>query len=204
MSQLVIDLGAIDQLTARECVKAVCGCIFFHRLFGQVVPRETEVLDVTVPAADDPDLDALLDARAAAYIAAVRDASGLRSRSTFDRDRSHTNTVGGVDAAARATQPTLCIEFFEKRKNKGWFSRAEEAVCWESWHVTCTLSQPTGTARADADRTRAVASTRAALTKALWRVVQLVNRRNDEYIPSIPYGEGNPFPYQIAVLRGTT
>ena len=176
-------------MTARDCIKAVCQCVFFHRLFGQVVPREWEVLDTTVSCADDPDIDALIEGKAASFITALREYNEARSRGL-----ATPHARGGAVVA----QPAVCIEFFEKRKNKSWFSRAEEAVCWESWLVTCTFTPP---ARTDGDRRRAVDGTRTALSKALWCVVELMNRRNDEYIPSIPYGEGNPFPYQISITR---
>ncbi|BFZ57305.1 hypothetical protein PYCC9005_004356 [Savitreella phatthalungensis] len=182
---LTIDIGSIDGEYAREIGKAVLHSILFHRLFGQVSARTIEVVEVTVSCADDAKLESLIDAKADAF------AQQLLATAS---------ALSAADAVSVPSTPTIVIDFFQMRKNKGvWpFTRAEEPVCWESWRVRARLLPP---ARSEGERDQAKEATRRALDTALWNITDTANRRNDEYLPAIPYGQDNPFPYQIAVSR---
>ncbi|ORY86887.1 hypothetical protein BCR37DRAFT_376167 [Protomyces lactucae-debilis] len=181
-------IHACDLLQAQDAVRALLHTILFHRLFGQVVPKQLDILDVPVPAVDDPHVEALVDERAAAYVKALR-AAHTQATSAASHSNSH---------VARGSMPVLAIEFYEKRTRKGWFlGRAEEQVCWDSWQIAIdSLTSPSRPG--DAQR-RALAQT---IEQCMMQVIQTVNERNDAYIPPIPYNEGNnanPFPYVIEV-----
>lgn len=95
----------------------------------------------------------------------------------------------------KSTDPKrLIIEFYEKKTRKNWWMKTEEEICWESWTVQFELVPPS---RTESERRQNLKGLEKSLEGAIMRVLQLVNDRNEGYIPMIPYGEGNPFPYQI-------
>jgi autophagy-related protein 101 len=36
----------------------------------------------------------------------------------------------------------VSVQFFEKKRRKAWFTKAEEEVCWEQWTLDVTLATP--------------------------------------------------------------
>lgn len=170
-----LTVDGCEAVHAKDVVKALLHVILFHRLFGQIVPRTHELLDLTIPSVDDSAVESLIDERAAAYVKTLR-------------------VSGSPPALTGAQTPSIVVEFYEKKMRKLWFSRAEEEVCWESWsiHVN-TISPP----RTESERKQNSKALRVQLEAAIMKILRLVNARNDEYIPPIPYSEGNPFPYQI-------
>jgi 3-methyladenine DNA glycosylase AlkD len=36
----------------------------------------------------------------------------------------------------------MAVQFFEKKRQKAWFTKAEEEVCWEQWTLDVTLATP--------------------------------------------------------------
>lgn len=36
----------------------------------------------------------------------------------------------------------MAVQFFERRRQKAWFTKAEEEVCWEQWTLDVTLATP--------------------------------------------------------------
>ena len=95
--------------------------IFFHRFFPSIRPRTWDLLDLTLPVVDDVELETLIDQRTAALIRQIDTTSNLRS-----------NSVRGQ----------IAVQFFEKRRRKAWFSKAEDEVCWEQWTLDVTLATP--------------------------------------------------------------
>jgi hypothetical protein len=175
----VLQIDACDLLYAQDAVRALLHTVLFNRLFGQVVPKQHEILDITVAAVDDPRLEALVDERAATYVQALRTAQA---------------------AGATRKMPVLAIDFYEKRTRKGWFlGRAEEQVCWESWQIAigALTSTRSSDAQSQGQHRRRLEE---AVQACMMQVIRTVNDRNDAYIPPIPYNEGNtPFPYVIEV-----
>ncbi|KAK7202548.1 autophagy-related protein [Myxozyma melibiosi] len=78
---------ALDRLLVRDVLKAIISTIFFHRLFASVKPsaQPQEVLDVTYPAVEDAELDALIAEKVAKLVASL--------------DANHNQDGGGGSAA---------------------------------------------------------------------------------------------------------
>lgn len=105
-----------SQLTLR---KAILHTIFFHRYFTSISPLTRDLLDLTLPAIDDVDLETLIEQRTIALVRAI--------------DSTHQQRGRGQ----------LVVQFFEKKRKKAYFfGRAEEDVCWEQWTLDVTLAQP--------------------------------------------------------------
>ena len=95
--------------------------IFFHRFFPSIRPRTWDLLDLTLPVVDDVELETLIDQRTTALIRQIDTTSNL-----------HSNSVRGQ----------MAVQFFERRRRKAWFSKAEDEVCWEQWTLDVTLATP--------------------------------------------------------------
>lgn len=174
---LALEVKGCELTYAKEVAKAILHTILFHRCFGQIVPRTQEILDLTLSQVDDEALEAIVDERASDFARALRTSSSV------------SNTTPGQDKA-------LVIQFYEKKVRKAWFSRAEEEVCWESWTLTLVLIPPS---RNEIEKKENLSALGRELNAAVIQILTIVNERNDEYVPPIPYGDGNPFPYQISI-----
>jgi hypothetical protein len=98
---------------------AILHTIFFHRYFTSISPLTRDLLDLTLPAIDDVDLETLIEQRTIALVRAI--------------DSTHQQRGRGQ----------LVVQFFEKKRKKAYFfGRAEEDVCWEQWTLDVTLAQP--------------------------------------------------------------
>lgn len=100
-------------------VAAILHTIFFHRYFTSISPLTRDLLDLTLPAIDDVDLETLIDQRTIALVRAIDGAHQQRGRGQ------------------------LVVQFFEKKRRKTYFfGKADEDVCWEQWTLDVTLAQP--------------------------------------------------------------
>ncbi|KAF2866508.1 autophagy-related protein [Massariosphaeria phaeospora] len=105
-----------DLACVKDVVKAILHTIFFHRYFSSISPLTRDLLDLTLPAIDDVDLETLIDQRTVALVRAI---DGTRGRGQ------------------------LVVQFFEKRRRKTYFfAKADEDVCWEQWTLDVTLATP--------------------------------------------------------------
>ena len=79
-----------------------------------------DLLDLTLPAIDDVDLETLIEQKTFALVRAI--------------DRTHQPRGRGQ----------IVVQFFEKKRKKTsyFFSKADEDVCWEQWTLDVTLAQP--------------------------------------------------------------
>jgi hypothetical protein len=98
------------------------------------------------------------------------------------------------------TSPTahIQLQFLERRRRRGWFSaKPDEELPWETWvvHVAVTA------ARSEPEAFRNRRAMAAALERACWSVVEVVNRER-AHIPPITSNESNPFPYHVVVGKG--
>lgn len=97
--------------------------IFFHRTFPAVRPIDRDLLDISLPAVDDVDLETLIDQRATTL---VRQLDDLAQQPQGGSGRGQ-----------------LAVQFFEKRRKKTYFfGKADEEVCWEQWTLDVTLAKP--------------------------------------------------------------
>ncbi|CAO3660397.1 unnamed protein product [Umbelopsis ramanniana] len=94
-------------------------------------------------------------------------------------------------------QGKIAVLFYEKRlKNNWWqFSKSEELICWEQWAITITVLEP----QSEQEKQKIKKSTERQLNQNLMKILNIINEHK-EHIPSITTTEGNPFPYQIAIL----
>lgn len=98
---------------------AILHTIFFHRYFTSISPLTRDLLDLTLPAIDDVDLETLIDQRTMALVRAI--------------DGTHQQRGRGQ----------LVVQFFEKKRRKTYFfGKADEDVCWEQWTLDVTLATP--------------------------------------------------------------
>ncbi|KAK8199606.1 autophagy-related protein [Phyllosticta capitalensis] len=168
-----------DPTCVKDIVKAILHTIFFHRYFTPVTPLHRDLLDLTLPAIDDVDLETLIDQRATALVRALETGIGHQQRG----------------------RGQLAIQFFEKRRRKSYFpfgtlgkARGDEEVCWEMWMLDVTLATP----RTETDVIKVRRAMEKSLQKTAFKIVSIVNRDKD-HIPPITTTDTNPFPYAILV-----
>jgi autophagy-related protein 101 len=204
-----LELFADPQL-AKEVIKAVLHTIFFHRYFTPVVPLSRDLLDLTLPAIDDVDLETLIEQRADSLVQELGSGgAGGPSRMGVEGRPGGARAGNGGGVAGRGQ---LVCQFFEKRRRKAYFGFGkDEEVCWEQWTLDVTLGSPrteTGKSRIftrgqdGADAQSEVIKVRRAMETSLQRttmkIVDIVNR-DKGHIPPITTTEQNPFPYHILV-----
>ncbi|KAI0088939.1 DUF1649-domain-containing protein [Irpex rosettiformis] len=170
---ITIDL-VLDRRNTRDVLTAVLHSILFHRLFGTVKPKTFEVLDVTMPGVDDPEIKQLVDSRVDAFWKAME---------------------GGIHKRGQ-----IIVTFSEKRPRKTWFISAEEEVPWEQWTINAEIRQPV----TDKDRHAFDAELASALTKSLQTMLtHTSSERGRSVVPLITNAQSiSPFPYKIVVKVG--
>ncbi|WEW56625.1 hypothetical protein PRK78_002073 [Emydomyces testavorans] len=198
-----------DPASVKDVLKGILNTIFFHRYFPCVRPDTFDVLDLTLPAIDDVELETLIDSRINTLV------------------RQHlSSTSNSPNGGVRGR---IAVQFFEKKRRKGglWFGglagKNEEEVCWEIWTVNVTIATPrTDSGSCDVGKTTALptpmtcffyiqvcltgvidrAKVRKAmekmLQKAAFKILAIVNQGKD-HIPPITTSDANPFPYQIVL-----
>ncbi|KAF2715318.1 DUF1649-domain-containing protein [Pleomassaria siparia CBS 279.74] len=160
-----------DPACVKDVVKAILHTIFFHRYFTSISPLTRDLLDLTLPAIDDVDLETLIDQRTIALVRAIESTHQQRGRGQ------------------------LVVQFFEKRRRKTYFfGKADEEVCWEMWTLDVTLATP----RTETDVLKVRRAMEKSLQKAAMKIVNIVNRDKD-HIPPITTTDQNPFPYTVIV-----
>ncbi|RDW89346.1 hypothetical protein BP6252_01378 [Coleophoma cylindrospora] len=172
--EYIIEVFA-DPTSVKDVVRGILHTIFFHRFFPSIRPKTRDVLDLTLPVVEDVELETLIDQRTAALVRQLDTSSDMGARNTG---------VRGL----------MAVQFFEKKRRKAWFTKAEEEVCWEQWTLDVTLATP----RTESERAKVRNAMEAMLLKAAMKIVSTVNREKD-LIPPITTSESNPFPYQITV-----
>ncbi|KAF2200854.1 DUF1649-domain-containing protein [Delitschia confertaspora ATCC 74209] len=160
-----------DPACMKDVVKAILHTIFFHRYFSSISPLTRDLLDLTLPAIDDVDLETLIDQRTNQLIRAIESTHQQRGRGQ------------------------LAVQFMEKKRKKGYFfGKQEDEVCWERWILDVTCATP----RTETDVIKVRRAMEKSLQKAALKIVTIVNRDKD-HIPPITTTNENPFPYHIIV-----
>ncbi|RPB05740.1 DUF1649-domain-containing protein [Choiromyces venosus 120613-1] len=165
-----------DRSLVKDIVKGVISTIFFHRFFPTVRPKTRDLLDLTLPAVDDPELEELIDQRTNILIKSIEASAGVGTK------------------PQRGQVAVYTVEFYERRPKKNWFSKAEEKVCWEQWVLSVTVVS----ARTDAERMKLRTSMETQLQAAVLNIITTASMKKD-HIPPITTNEANPFPYSIIV-----
>lgn len=171
-----LDLYA-DQSLGKDIVKGILSTIFFHRIFPPIKPTTRDLLDLTLPYVDDPELLSQIDEKASALIRSIEN-------------------MGSSSSSGQ-----IAVQFFERRtpapakRINIWFaSKAEQEVCWEQWMINVTLVNP----RTDTERARIRRIMETNLQKAVMQIISNTTYHRD-HIPPIITNDKNPFPYHIIV-----
>jgi len=169
-----------DPACVKDIVKAILHTIFFHRYFHPITPLTRDLLDMTLPAIDDPDIETLIDQRASAVV----------------RSLDSSDTTMGQISKGPSSRAQVIVQFFEKRRRKTYFSfgKADEEVVWEQWTLNVSVATP----RTETDVIKVRRAMEKSLYKTATKIVGIVNREKD-HIPPITTTESNAFPYQIVV-----
>ncbi|KZT02074.1 uncharacterized protein LAESUDRAFT_763182 [Laetiporus sulphureus 93-53] len=185
---ITIDL-VLDRLTAKEALRAVLHSVLFHRLFGTVKEQSHEVLDVTMPGIDDPEMKQLIEEKVDAFWKGIE---------------------GGISKRGQ-----IIVTFSEKRPRKTWFIMGEEEIPWEQWYayglraschltfggncriINAEMRQPVQ----DKDRQIFNGELASVLTKSLETMLNYASsERGRSAVPIITNANGiSPFPIKITV-----
>ncbi|KAL4942655.1 hypothetical protein BDV06DRAFT_159097 [Aspergillus oleicola] len=177
-----------DTTTVRDVLKGVLNLIFFHRYFPSIRPTTFDVLDFTLPAINDVDLETLIDSRISSLVRQHSSSAVSGGGSGF----------GGSGGGSGGVRGRIAVEFYEKKRRRSgtWFSglagKGEEEVCWEVWNLDVTVATP----RTESERAKVRKAMENMLQKAALKILAVVNRDKD-HIPPITTTDSNPFPYRI-------
>ncbi|KAL2825605.1 DUF1649 domain protein [Aspergillus cavernicola] len=179
-----------DTTTVRDVLKGVLNLIFFHRYFPSIRPTTFDVLDFTLPAINDVDLETLIDSRI----------SSLVRQHSSSAPGTHEASGGTGTSGAGGVRGRIAVEFYEKKRRRSgiWFAglagKGEEEVCWEVWNLDVTIATP----RTESERAKVRRAMENMLQKAALKILNVVNRDKD-HIPPITTSDSNPFPYRIVL-----
>ncbi|KAF9812529.1 hypothetical protein IEO21_06168 [Rhodonia placenta] len=167
----------LERNTTKEVLRAVLHSILFHRLFGTVKEQSHEVLDVTMPGVDDPEMKQLVDDKVDIFWKGME--SGAHKRGQ------------------------ILVTFSEKRPRKTWgfgFITAEEEVPWEQWIINAEIRHPIS----DRERQKFNADLASILTKSLETMLSYASsERGRSAVPLITNAVGiSPFPIKMSVKVG--
>jgi autophagy-related protein 101 len=145
---------------------AILHTIFFHRYFIPVTPKTRDLLDTTLPAVDDNDLETDIDQQAYSLTQTLQSSSLNTQPSPYSnnshnisRPSTHAHTISTSHTQGIPSQnhrASMVVQFLEKKRRKTYFSfgKQDEDVIWEQW----TLDVTTATPRTDTGKPLTIAS----------------------------------------------
>ncbi|CAG8509009.1 18080_t:CDS:2 [Rhizophagus irregularis] len=139
--------------TAVADILRILHTILFYRVFGNIKPKEVDVLDITYSAIDDPEIEKKVD-------------------DNVDQFMRILETQGNQKGQ-------IAVMFHEKRTKKAWFSKSEEEICWEQWAVTIN----TVICRTDGETLRIRKEMSAQLTTCFLNIIRFINDKKDHIPP---------------------
>ncbi|KAF9281469.1 hypothetical protein BGZ68_006622 [Mortierella alpina] len=143
----------VERTLLKEALRAILHTILFHRVFANIKPRDMDILDLTIPVIDDPEVDKLVDEKIAAFVKAV------------DANPQSKGQIG--------------LMFYEKRTKRAWFSSTSSEVCWEQWAITIHVVTNTN----EKDKQRSIKNMEKALSSLFLSILRTVNERKDHIPP---------------------
>lgn len=157
--------------TAQGCLAGLVWSIFFHRLFGNVVPRYRTFLGVKYPSVEGYDT--------------LDDTIALRGSDLFGK------IMKLKQRQDLGTQPMyrylLKIRFYDK-----------EMRCWEKWQLALTVLDNQDPRMVDMDQETRRKFYREDFERNLFKILEFVDS-NKDHVPPLPSTEMMPFPYDITL-----
>ncbi|KZO91224.1 DUF1649-domain-containing protein [Calocera viscosa TUFC12733] len=174
-SPMTVNLDlVVERPAGKDALRALLHLILFHRLFGCIKPRTTEIFDLTLPAVDEPEIDTLVNIKIDSFWRTLESSANSRAE--------------------------MVIVFSEKRTKKSWFSSNEEEIPWEKWVIDAQLATRVEPSQRNSP-TNSV--TRLHLQRCMQRVLEHVDEKRDA-VPPIQTQTLSPFPMSITVNRVPT
>ncbi|CAB4389509.1 DUF1649 domain protein [Rhizophagus irregularis] len=143
----------VDRTAVADILRGILHTILFYRVFGNIKPKEVDVLDITYSAIDDPEIEKKVD-------------------DNVDQFMRILETQGNQKGQ-------IAVMFHEKRTKKAWFSKSEEEICWEQWAVTIN----TVICRTDGETLRIRKEMSAQLTTCFLNIIRFINDKKDHIPP---------------------
>ncbi|KAF9088116.1 hypothetical protein BGX29_006753 [Mortierella sp. GBA35] len=143
----------VERSYLKDALRAILHTVLFHRVFANIKPRDMDILDLTIPIIDDPEVDKLVDEKIAAFVKVV------------DSNPQSKGQIG--------------IMFYEKRTKRAWFSSTSSEVCWEQWAITINVVTNIN----EKDKQRSIKNMEKALSSLFLNILRTVNERKDHIPP---------------------
>ncbi|KAK5808497.1 hypothetical protein F5H01DRAFT_352206 [Linnemannia elongata] len=143
----------VERSYLKDALRAILHTVLFHRVFANIKPRDMDILDLTIPIIDDPEVDKLVDEKIAAFVKVV------------DANPQSKGQIG--------------IMFYEKRTKRAWFSSTSSEVCWEQWAITMNVVTNIN----EKDKQRSIKNMEKALSSLFLSILRTVNERKDHIPP---------------------
>ncbi|KAF9135535.1 hypothetical protein BGW39_002283 [Mortierella sp. 14UC] len=143
----------VERSYLKDALRAILHTVLFHRVFANIKPRDMDILDLTIPIIDDPEVDKLVDEKIATFVKVV------------DANPQSKGQIG--------------IMFYEKRTKRAWFSSTSSEVCWEQWAITINVVTNIN----EKDKQRSIKNMEKALSSLFLSILRTVNERKDHIPP---------------------
>ncbi|KAG0306789.1 hypothetical protein BGZ98_001702 [Dissophora globulifera] len=143
----------VERVLLKEALRAILHTILFHRVFANIKPKDMDILDLTIPIIDDPDVDRRVEEKIAAFIKAS------------DANPQNKGQIG--------------VMFYETRTKRVWFGSTSTEVCWEQWAITINIVTNVN----EKDKQRSIKNMEKALSSLFLSILRTVNERKDHIPP---------------------
>ncbi|KAF9182728.1 hypothetical protein BGZ51_004474 [Haplosporangium sp. Z 767] len=143
----------VERSLLKDALRAILHTILFHRVFANIKPKDMDILDLTIPIIDDPEIERLVNEKITSFVKAV------------DANPQGKGQIG--------------VLFYEKRTKRAWFSSTSSEVCWEQWAITIHVVTNIN----EKDKQRSIKNMEKALSSLFLSILRTVNERKDHIPP---------------------
>ncbi|KAF9916900.1 hypothetical protein BX616_002475 [Lobosporangium transversale] len=147
-----VDL-TVERGLLKDVLRAILHTILFHRVFANIKPKDMDILNITIPIIDDPEIEKLVEEKIAVFAKAV------------DANPQSKGQIG--------------VMFYEKRTKRAWFSSTSSEVCWEQWGITLNVVTNIN----EKDKQRSIKNMEKALSALFLNILRTVNEHKDHIPP---------------------
>lgn len=168
-----LPLLEVEPYQVTEVLRCLLHTILFNRALGTVHPREvdSQLFDITWVHCGDDGVDARVESKVSTVQTWVERNPGRDIR--------------------------VCLSFFERRQQQGWFLRQEQRLYWEQWIIPIVVADY-HSLEPDSARAKRKQALQSQLEASLSSIITAVNTKRD-HIPPVVSGAALTFPFDVTV-----
>ncbi|VEU21381.1 DEKNAAC102533 [Brettanomyces naardenensis] len=203
--------------TAQDYLKGILWSIFFHRLFGSIVPQDNHnFLGVPYPTTEFPELDRLIESKIDCIVGELagknRDSDNeeliykcvivvkFYEKSTVLESVGEPQILKGGNVASQSSrsnsQSGSSSSILMPQRTRKYQN------CWEKWVLTVTILNNRNSRMLEMDNNSRLDFYKEDFERNLFKLIAYMDK-NKSHIPPIQSIDRSPFPYKILFALNT-